>query len=454
MNKILFGFMLFLMIVPVPAAARDNDRFLDIEVVTSPRGITAWLVRDETLPMVAMNFSFRDAGAAFDPVDKQGLAQMASNMMDEGAGEYDSQAFQRALANHSISLHFSSGRDYFGGSFQTLNHHADLAFELLRLALHEPRFDEEPLARMRASNIARIRSSLTDPQWMAARVMNDVAFAGHPYARNAGGTISSLQAITSDDLRAFVNTRLSRDRLVIGVAGDITPDELRRRLDQVFAPLPERAVPSAVPDIRIRGGGSVTLYPQDIPQTVISIIQPGIPHEDPEYHAAVVMNYILGASGFGSRLMEEIRERRGLTYGIYSSLWGLEHVDALSISASTANENVGEVIELVRAELRRLRDEPVTAAELADAQSYLIGSMPLTLSSVSNIAGMVRDLQLDRRSIDYLDRRAGLIEAVSADDIQAVARRLLEPDNLTVILVGQPRHIEPTRTMDALPNVE
>jgi len=431
-----------------------KDRFLDIQEVKSKSGITAWLVEDHSLPIIAIRFAFRGAGAAGDPPDKQGLAQLASNTMDEGAADIDSQTFQKTLTDNSITLSFGSGRDNFSGTLRTLTRTKDTAFNLLQLALTKPRFDAEAVGRMKASNITRLRSSLTNPQWIAARIMNDVAFAGHPYAQNSGGTLTSLPTITPEDLRHFATTRLGRDNLVVAVTGDIDAKELSTMIDVVFGALPEKSSVADVADISIQGGGQTVFFEKDIPQTIIKIMQPGIGRDNPDYHTYQAMNFILGGSGFGSRLMEEVREKRGLSYGIYSGLYLLDHLKALSISTSTENKSAGDVLGLTRQEIEKIMKEPVSDTELTDAKSYLIGSMPLSLTSSGKISGLMLSLQLDRLPIDYLDTVDQKISAVTVSKVQNIAQKYLQPDNLTTVLVGKPEGTTPTKTVDTLPNVE
>lgn len=452
----LLGFLALLLGAPpafAPAFAKES--LLDIRQVESPGGIKAWLVEDRTLPVVALKFGFRGAGAVLDPADRQGLALMASNTMDEGAGEYDSSAFQKALEDNSITLRFASDRDNFTGSIYTLSRRKDLAFELARLALTAPRFDAEPVDRMREANLARIRSSLSDPEWVAARLLNDAAYEGHPYARNSGGTMTTLRAITPDDLRGFVKNRLTRDRLFVSAVGDITEKELAKTLDSIFGALPAAGnapVPASTP---VRGGGQTVLHVMDIPQTMIGMAQDGIARRDPDFHAAQTMNFVLGSSGFGSRLTEEIREKRGLAYGVHTGLDTLEYAPSLTLSTSTKNDSAGEVLSLVRAEWEKMKTGPVTEKELADAQSYLIGSVPLGLTSTGKIASLMLGLQLDGLPPDYLDRREKAIRALTRDDVQRVAKKLLKgPDGQAVVLVGRPQGVKATKTVTALPNVE
>ena len=438
---------------PVKAEA-TIERMLDIQEVKSPGGVTAWLVEDHTLPIIAIEFSFREAGSARDNPQKQGLARLASNTMDEGAGEIDSQAFQKMLSDYSISLSFNVGRDDFSGSLKTLTRHKDKAFHLMTLAITKPRFDQEAVDRMKAANIARIKSSMTEPDWIAARFQNDLAYSGHPYALNSGGTLSGLSSITPDDLRNFVKDNLTRDRLYVGVAGDITPEELETVLDQMFGNLPATAKTTTLQDITVQNAGETYLYEQDIPQSFINQLLPGIDYRDPDYYPAVLMNFILGGSGFGSRLTEEVREKRGLTYGIDTSLFDMDHTNGLGIGLSTENKNAGEALKIIRQEIERMRDAPVTAQELADAQSYIIGSRPLSLSSTSAIAANVRWLQEVDYPIDYFDRFPALIKAVTIADVERVSKRLLQPERMLTIIVGKPEGVTPTDTLTNVPNVE
>ena len=450
--KILFLFSFFLIISCSPTKAKE--KILDIQEVTSPGGITAWLVEDKSLPLISLKFSFKGAGAIRDGIEKQGLARLLSNTMDEGAGELTSQEFQKTLSDNSITLYFNSDRDNFGGQLKTLSRNKDKAFELLTLALIKPRFDPEPVTRMRQANSSRIRSSMGDPDWIAARIFNDIAFAGHPYALNSGGTLSSLQSIIAQDLKQFTKDWLTKDRLVIGITGDIDAQELARILDQIFGTLPASGKQDKIKNHTIQHSGQIFHYKKDIPQTIISNALPSFDHKDPDYYALQVMNYIFGSSGFGSRLMEEAREKRGLTYGIYSGLLSLDYLDGFTISTSTKNTSIKEMMAIIEAEINKITETPVEAAELQDAQSYITDSMPLSLTSTDKVSGILLGLQLNERPIDYLDNFAGKINAVTIQDIQNVAKRLFDTAKMTTIMVGQPEGFDSLKKIETLPNVE
>lgn len=438
----------------LPSVSYAAGKILDIQEVTSPGGIKAWLVEDHHVPVIAMSFGFEGAGAVNDPADKQGLARMLSNTMDEGAGDLDSQSFQKELTDLSISLRFGSDRDDFNGTLKTTVLNKKRAFELLSLALNKPRFDEEPVGRMRAANQSRIRSSMSEPDWMVARLINARAFEGHTYAQNSGGTLSSLDKIGSGDLKNFHDHFLGRNNLVISVAGDISKEELGKVLDEVFGTLPQVTLPPAPAGAQLQHAGEIALYKQDIPQTLIEVLQPGIDKHDPDYQTAQIMNFILGSSGFGSRLTQEIREKRGLTYGIYSSFLDMRHFVGLSVSTSTENKNTAEILTLVKAEWEKMKNTPVSEQELQDAKNFLIGSLPLSLTSTSGIAGLMLGLQLDDRPIDYLDQREDAIRKTTAADIQRVAQKILAINKMTTILVGAPEGIDHVTVIEKIPNVE
>lgn len=423
--------LLFVILAPSAWAA------VDVERVVSPGGIEAWLVRDTNVPVLSIEFAF-DGGAALDPEGKEGLANLLSAVLDEGAGEYDSEAFQSALRDNSIRMSFDAGRDAFFGSLKTLNENRDLAVDLARLALTEPRFDPEPVARMKNAIEASLRRDLSDPQTLAGQEFARVVFPDHPYGRPVEGTPETVTAITADDLRAFVRDRFARDTLTVGVSGDITPEALGPLLDELFGALPRTAGPVSVPDIQPAGAGETVVIEKDVPQSVIVMGHEGIRRDDPDWFPALIMNYTLGGGGFGSRLMEEIREKRGLSYGVYSYLNPLDHAALIVASGSTVNERAGEMMGLMVAEWARMAQEGITPAELELAKTYLTGSYPLQFNSTDAIAGTLVAIQRENLGIDYINRRNDLIEAVTLEDVNRVAAELLKPERLAVVVAGRP----------------
>ncbi|MCB2099909.1 MAG: insulinase family protein [Rhodobacterales bacterium] len=431
----LFPVLLLACVLLLPAA---GARAVTVDRVVSPGGIEAWLVQDHTNPIIALRLAFR-GGAALDPDDRQGLARMVAGLVDEGAGDLDSRTFQGILNDRSITLNFEAGRETFGGEMQTLTDRADLAFKLLGLALTQPRFDAEPVERIRQQILVNLKRADEQPSSIADNALMGALFPGHPYGRPSRGTAQGLAAVTVDDLRAFAANRFARDNLVIGVTGDITPERLAALLDEHLGALPAKATPWTLPDVAPDTGQAGTIViRKPVPQSAITFAQPGLKRDDPDYYAAAVLNQILGGSSFTSRLYTEVREKRGLAYSVYTQLYPMDHAALLVGDAGTANARVKETLHQVRTEWERLATQGVTDEELADTKTYLTGSFPLRFTANDRIARMLVAVQLDDLGIDYFDRRNDLIAAVSKEDVNRLARRLLDPKRLVFVVVGEP----------------
>ena len=410
---------------------------MEIQRIATPSGIEAWLVEDHRLPIVFVEIFWR-AGSSSERADLEGLAYMLSGMLDEGAGDIDSEAFQKRLADLSIDLEFNASKDFFSAHVRTLEENLDEAIELLALALTQPRFDEEPLERVRAQILASLKQSLQNPEIIASKAWFASAFANHPYARSTRGTPETVQAIQADDLRDWMSRALARDNIGVTVVGDATPERLARLLEKAFAGLPQKArvATPAAADFQAPGRVEVIEYPN--PQSLIQFGHDGLARDDPDFIAAYVMNHVLGGGVLVSRLGEEVREKRGLAYSVYSYLYPLEHVSLFVGSLATENARVGEALEQVRLELARMQKEGVSQEELDDAKAYLVGSYPLRFDSNEKIASQLSYIQREELGIDYIDHRNALIESVTRDDVRRAAQRLLDPDELLVVIVGEP----------------
>jgi zinc protease len=431
--------MLMMLMSPARAA-------MDVQEVTSPGGIEAWLVEDHSMPLVAVAVGFR-GGSGLDPQGKEGLAMFVSGLLDEGAGDLESREFQQRLNDLAIDFKFDAGIDDFTGSMRTLTETRDEAFDLLRLALTAPRFDAEPVERIRGQLLAILDDESSDPGAIADRVWWHTSFPDHPYGRQTSGTAAGLKAIAAEDLRGFVADRFARDNLIVGVVGDITAAELAPLLDRTFGALPAAATPAAIGDGAPAAPGAMIVVDRALPQSVVLFGADGVKRHDPDFYAAFVMNHILGGGGFSSRLMQEVREKRGLAYSIDTNLVTLDQVGLLLGMVGTKNASVAETIALIRQEWQRMRDEGPTEAELADAKLYLTGSYALRFSSTQAIAGALVAVQLERFPPDYFQRRNGYVEAVTLADVQRVAREMLDPEKLTFVIVGEPDGV--TATMPA-----
>lgn len=444
----------FLASITTPAVAQAaTERVLEVKSFTTPSGINVWLVEDHSIPVISMNFSF-EGGLALDPDDKPGVARLVSILLDEGAENLDSQSFQTKLSDNAISMGFTAGRDAFFGDIRTIRDNRALAFDLLRMALTAPRFDPDAIERMKNANSAQIKRDMGDPAWLAARSFNGMLFEGHPYSRPGYGHLASMQTITRKDLVAFSQKQFTRDVLQVALAGDITQAEAATLIDKTFGALPVKGIaPKEVTAIAPQYPGKTILLPLDTPQTYIAIGSNGIRRHDKDWHAAVVMNYILGGGSFDSWLMAEVREKRGLTYGIFSSLQSMKQAAIIQVSLSSSNENVAEALQTIRAQWQKMADTGPTEQQLKDAKAYLTGSLMLELTSTRDIASVLNGLQRDGMDAEYINRRNTLLNAITLADIQRVAKRLLKPDTLTTILVGKPDDVKADIMLDKPPGM-
>ena len=416
-------------LIALPAAA------MDVERVVSPGGIEAWLVSDDTVPLIAMDFAFRGAGSSQDTDGKEGVANLLSTLLDEGAADIDSAAFQAKLADLSVKMSFNASRDAFSGELTTLVENRDAAFELLRLAITEPRFDAEPIDRMKSQVISGIRRNDRDPEAIAGRLWATNAFPGHPYGRPTTGTEASVAAITKDDLAGFRGRAFARDNLVVAVVGAIDAKTLGPLLDKTFGGLAATSELTPVAEVTPKSGVRAERE-LPIPQTIIQFSTPGLKRDDPDFIPAFVMNHILGGGTFSSRLFEEIREKRGLAYGVDTYLLAYDHAGVFAGGTSTRADRADETLAIIEAEVKRMADEGPTAEELAAAKRFLTGSYPLRFDTSGKIASQLVGIQLDDLGIDYIEKRNAMIEALTLADVQRVAKRILESGALTVVTVG------------------
>ena len=414
-----------------------------VQHVVSPGGVVAWLVEDYAVPLVAMDYSFH-GGAAQDPQGKAGAASLLAGMLDEGAGDLDAEAFHRALDDHAIRLSFNAERDDFGGRLQTLSRHTGKAFELLALAVNAPRFDAAPLERVRGQINAMLKRESKEPDAMAAQAWRRAAWPGHPYSRASRGELGEVDAVTREDLVALHKKLLARDTLKIAVVGAIDAATLAGHLDAVFAGLPQTSALTPVPAIEVSGLGQRIVVDFDVPQANIRFGRPGIARRDPDYITAMVVNHILGGGSFTSRLFQEVREKRGLTYSVYSTLTTADSSPSLIGATSTKNERAGEALAVIEAECVRLAVEGPTEDELDKAKKFLIGSYALRFDTSTKIAGHLQQLQREGFDAGYLDRRNAEVAAVTLEDARRVAKRLIDDGRMLVAIVGRPEGLAET----------
>ncbi|WP_320176787.1 pitrilysin family protein [Roseovarius pacificus] len=419
------------LLTALPAWAEVN-----IKEMTTPGGIDAWLVEEHSIPFVALELRFQ-GGTSLDPDGKDGLTSLMVGLLEEGAGDMDARSFAREAEALAASFNYDASDDTVGISARFLSENRDQAVALLRESLINPTFEQSAIDRVRGQVNSIIRSNQKDPRDIAGDAFAKLVYGDHPYGRPEFGTLESVANLTRDDIVAAHKAALTRERLYVSAVGDITEDELATLLDELLLDLPEAGpdMPDAA-DINLPGGVEIVDY--DTPQSVVMFGQPGIDRDDPDFFAAYLLNHILGGGSFESRLMNEVREKRGLTYGVYSYLVDKENAQLWLGSVASANSRVAEAINVIRAEWERLRDEGVTEEELADAKTYLTGAYPLRFDGNAPIANIAVNMQMEGLDTDYIANRNDMVNAVTLDDVNRVARKLLDPSKLTFVVVGKP----------------
>ena len=410
---------------------------VDIKEIASPGGIEAWLVEEHQIPFVALELRFK-GGASLDAPGKRGAINLMTALLEEGAGDMDAREFARATESLAASFRYRASDDTVSVSAKFLTENRDQAIALLRETLINPRFDAEAIERVRAQVLSGLRSDLKDPNAIAGRAFDAAVFGTHPYASSKDGTIESVTALSRDDILAAHAATMARDRLYVSAVGDITAEELGAMLDALFAdllaagaPMPGKADPQF--------SGDLTVIDFDTPQSVVVFGQRGLPIDHPDFFAAYVVDIILGGGSFESRLMTEVREKRGLTYGVYSYLVGKDLADIWMGSVASANDRVAEAVAVIRDEWQRMHDSGVTAKELEDAKTYLTGAYPLRFDGNGPIANIMANMQVADMPLDYITTRNEKVEAVTLEQANRVARELLDPENLTFVVVGRPQ---------------
>jgi zinc protease len=420
-----------------PVATKDTSALADIQVVTSPGGVTAWLVSENFVPIVAMEMAWK-GGSAVEPAGKDGLGWVLGYMMNEGAGDLDTSAYGERMEDLNMSFGCSVMTDWTGCGMTTLKESLNDSLEMVRLAFAEPRFDHEPIDRAKGELTIGLMQAETDPKTIASRAMMSSLAPGHPYSRYA--TPETVATITKDDIAALMKNLMTKDRLIVVVVGDITAEELKPKLDEVFGSLPATSTLPDVADVAPAPASAQPIVkPLPIPQTLITFSGPGLKRSDPDFYAAYVLNYILGGGGFSSRLVDDIREDKGLTYGIGTSLSVQQHFWRWSGSSSTMNDKASEVIRLVKEHIAKLGAEGPTEKELADAKAYLTGAFPLNFDSNAKIAKNLMSFRQDDLGVDYVSQRNDLINAVTMEDVKRVAAAYMKPETFTFVEVGQPK---------------
>ena len=407
-----------------------------VKSITSPGGLSAWVLEEPAIPFTTLNLMF-SGGAALDPPDKRGAAFLMTGLLEEGAGDLDSQAFAAEIEALSASFSFDVSDDTLSVSVRFLTENRTETLALLKAALTQPRFDPDAIERVRQQVLSILATKAQDPTDTAQRVWTEQAFGDHAYGTSYQGTESSITALTRADLLAAHQNLLVRDTLSISAVGDITAEDLGPILDDLLGDLPAGSALETAP-LQLDIPTGLTMVDMTTPQSVAIFGHAGIDRNHPDFFAAFILNTILGGQGIESRLTAEVREKRGLTYGISTVLISKDQANVMLGQVASANDRINAAIEVIRDEWRKLARDGVTAEELQAAQTYLTGAYPLRFDGNSQISRILVGMQRIGLGLDYINTRNAKINAVTLSEINRVAAQLLKPEALNFVVAGQP----------------
>lgn len=413
-----------------------------IQDIKTTKGLTGWFVATPEIPVFTIALNFFEAGNASNPKGKSKLGDLLADLLDEGAGERNSLEFKTYLLENNINLSVSQSNRAFSISIRTTKDKAEEALKVIGDILKKPRLDEASIKLSIQQMLSSLNQSQHSEKEAAKDLAEEILFGDHPYNTQTLKAIKDIPTITVADMRGYLKSHCAKENLRFSIAGDITIEEAKRLLDQYLGDLPEKYAGNKVPDVTPKLDGKVTVKKMDIPQSQILFFQPGIARKDPDFYAAYILNKILGDGNFESRLWNEIREKRGLAYTIDTDLNWDDHTNYLSGNTGTENKNVKEVITLIREQWQKLLATGITQAELDFVKKRLMGSYPLGFASTMKIVGLMSSYQYDGLDPDFINARNAKIAAVTLEDINRVAKKLIQPDKLTFIIVGNPEGLD------------
>lgn len=393
-----------------------------VEVKTSS-GLKAWLIEDHSNPILSISFIFDGAGRAYEGENSQGLANIAAEVLVYGAGEYDRVRFQEELELNGIYISFTARRDDMAGFMQTPSENRQTAYKLLRLALTEPHFAAEDAAIAKSQLLEALKMQQEQPYDILNLAFLRELFGSHPFGRNPLGRAENIDEITPAALQSFVKDNFARSNLIIGMAGDITPEEAGRAVDEIFGGLPVEASRRELPSPQINVKPRNVHIAKDAAQTVSTFAAVGAARQDSDFYPLYVANYIFGGSGLTSRLSLRAREKEGLTYGVYTSLLADEKTPLITGQFAVTPENYPAMRKILTEEWQKFAREGVSAEELEAARSYLLASYNLRFNSVLGLSEMLAEMQKQKLGLDFLQKRNDYIRNVSLENVNRAAAK-------------------------------
>lgn len=397
-------------------------------------GIKAWFLEDHDAPLVALNFYFDGAGFAFDDNDKQGLAVLVSDMLLRGGGNFDEESFQNLLETNAIKMTFHASDEIFEGAMTFPKIHLNVAADLLNAVLTKPTIDEKNLETLKTQQIASIEMQNENPESVLGNEFRKRFFENHAKGRLSIGTKEGVSGLSKKDLEAFVQKNFRKDNLVIAIAGDMTENEVKSFLNEVFLNLPDVGVGTALEPSKPRYNMKEENIERKMPQVISIFVAKGAERLDSDFYPLYIVNEIFGGSGLSSRLNIRAREKEGLTYGAYTSLNSEKGAPRLVGSFSASKENYEKMKSILLDEWHKMGREGVQQAEFKRIKNSMLNSFNLRFDSLANISRQLLYMQKEHLGIDFLQKRNEYVSKISFDAVNHAAKKYFadEPSILTI----------------------
>ncbi len=414
-----------------------NSDAIQFESLETKNGIKFWLIEDKALPLVSISFSFK-GGSILDPVGKSGVTNLMTSLLDEGTQNFTASEYRLFKRENGIKISFSTSKERIEGTFQVVKPRLQEGFYLLHESINKAKFPINEIKKVKSQVEASIKIDNSNISTIASNKFNKFFFKDKLIGRNTKGSLETLGNISRDDIQSIYRSSFIKNRLVIGISGDIEPNLAKKYVDYVFGDLPSKKFINPISMLEDLNKG-MKIIEMKTPQTTVVFGQKGLGRKDKEYFAARVINYVLGGGGFQSRLYKEIREANGLVYSIYSYLLPYEYAGVIVGGFQTRNQNVGKTIEKVKTEWNRIKTEGITKIELQNAKTYYKGSFSRNFTSTLSIASLLMIVQYYDLGEDYFDKRDLIIDNLKLNELNNLAKNLFDSETLFFMIVGEPK---------------
>ncbi len=405
----------------------------------SASGAKVLFVEDHDIPMLDVAVSI-PAGSSFDTAERSGVASLTHGLLDSGSDGLSEDDISRGMAD--IGAQFGGGFDYDRASvtLRTLSNAAerDKALDIMARVLQHPVFPDAILEREKVRLVAALKESETKPESIADRAFQKAVFGTHPYALRSSGEVDTVEKITVQNLKDFYQSHYQAGRAVVAIMGDATRSQAEAIAQQLTAQLPSSAAPAALPNVTMKIAASELRIPHPASQSHILIGAPGMARSDPDFFPLYVGNYTLGGGGFVSRLMEEVREKKGLAYSVYSYFMPLKQPGAFQIGLQTKKEQAEEALQIARKTLADFIAKGPTEKELRAAKQNIIGGFPLRIDSNRKILDYLSIIGFYDLPLTYLDDFTRNIDQVTTAQIRVAFARHIDPQAMATVIVGAP----------------